>query len=255
MYQTPAYIFKRLVFAYYCSEKDCDKIVCELHLKMLERYINIFDDVIFCFITDGDDTQIKEIEKTLLKYRNGNISFKIYENTNYRETFVFYNEIFLKMKDLNGVTFFGHSKGWGNLYTVEELVAFISAAYFFSLEDLNDVHKYPFYGSLKMVNNSPSNSTPIKHNWFYVGTFFWGNYQLVYNDNKNKLPLFTNRWFNECFPGNLYPFEECGSFNKEYIDATEKPINSIDLIKKIHGENNIMDEYILLYNNLLKCFK
>lgn len=253
-YRTPASIFKRLIFAFYCSNNEEDKIVRDLHLKMLEKYINMFDDVIFCFIINNDEDfgLVKEVEKTIIRFRNKDISFKIYENTNYREALVYYNEIFLKMEELNGVTFFAHSKGWGNLHTKEELVAFISAAYFFSLEDLNNVHRFPFYGSLKMKNNSPSNNTPIKNEWFYVGTFFWGNYQLVYRDHKNRFPAFSNRWFDECFPGNLYSFEECGSFNDEYIDATIKPINSIDLIEKIHGKNEIMNKYISLYNSMLK---
>lgn len=256
MYQTPASIFKRMVYAYYHSNNEEINIINNIHLKILERYINIFDEVIFCIIIDdvNDKKNIKEIERKVLVIRNGDITFKTYQNGDYRETSVFYNEIFLKMKDLYGLTFFAHSKGRGVLSDINETIAFISAVYFFSLENIDSIGDYPFYGSLKMINNSPYNSRGTKYMWFYVGTFFWGDYQRVYQEKNKCFPNISSRWFDETFTGELYDNIECGSYANEFIDATIKPINAYDLIERIHGNNEIMGEYLAFYNELINLF-
>ena len=253
MYQTHVSTFKRMVYAFYYSDDISIQTINEIHFKILERYINIFDEIVFCIIIDNINNKevIREIEKRVISIRNGDVIFKIYENSNYRECDVFYNEIVLKMKDLHGMTFFGHSKGSGVLDKIEETVAIVTALYYFSLENVENIEKYPFYGSLKMINNSPSWYIGPKYMWFYVGTFFWGDYQRIYYE-KNNMPLYSSRWFDEMFPGNLYSHEECGSFCEEYIDATIKPLTPFDLIERIHGANPIMEKYILFYNDLME---
>lgn len=173
MFQTPAYIFKRMVYSFYVTNTVGGIFLNEIHFEMLKKYINIFNEVIFCIIIDDitDISKIKEIEKRVMSFRNGDIQFKIYENSNYRETEVFYNEIFLKMDELNGLTFYAHSKGQGVMNDMEETIFFIIAAYYFSLENIDNVNYYPFYGSFKMINNSPILTKGLKHMWFYVGTF------------------------------------------------------------------------------------
>lgn len=257
MYQTPAVTFKRLVFAFYYSKDNDIKMYNEIHFKMLEKYINIFDEVIFCITIDdiNDYKSINEIQRRIVSFRNGPITFKIYENTNYRETNIFYNEIFLKMKDLYGLTFFAHSKGKGLLENIEEIVGFITASYFFSLENINEVNKYPFYGSFKMINNSPMSRKGNKYMWFYVGTFFWGDYQRIYKEKNGKFPKFSTRWFNEMLPGELYNAEECGSLFNNFIDATIKPSGPFDLIYRIYGENELYNEYCELYYKIINMFK
>jgi hypothetical protein len=254
MRQTPVSTFKRMVYAFYCST-DEDSIFYEnLHFKLLERYINIFDEVIFCItINDINDIDtIKRIEKRVLSIRNGDVIFKIYENTNYRETFVYYNEIFLKMKELNGLTFFAHSKGRGEMESIEEIINFIAGAYFFSLEKIDDVGKYPFYGSFKMVNNSPMKHKGLKYMWFYVGTFFWGDYQRIYKEKSKFLPKFSSRWFNEMLPGELYWPEECGSYSDGFVAG--KMFNAFHLLNEVYGKTPLIKDFYFLYNNLLNTF-
>ena len=253
MSQTLASIFKRMVYSFYCSKSEASFFYEELHFKILERYINIFDEVIFCIIIDdvNDIETIKRIEKKVISIRNKDVIFKIYENTNYRETDVFFNEIFLKMSELNGITFYAHSKGRGVMNNIEEVIGFITASYYFSLEDITDVDKYSFYGSFKMLNNSPIGNIYPKYQWFYVGTFFWGDYQKIYNENKNKFPLYSSRWFNEMLPGNLYSHEECGSFNNEYIDATVKPNDPYELLIRTHGNNEKINDFFSFYYEIV----
>ena len=253
MYQTPAYIFKRMVYAFYASNDN--NFIDELHYKLLERYINVFDEVIFCIIIDdiNDRDTISNIEKRITSFRNGDVIFKVYENSNYRESEVFYNEIFLQMERLHGMTFFAHSKGKGVMETTEEIIAFITAIYYFSLNDLSEIGNQPFYGSLKMINNTPLGGDFIRHKWFYVGTFFWGDYQRIHNECK-KFPYFSSRWFDETFPGELYNHEKCGSFHNEYIDASKKPLNAFELIERIHGNDEQMQDYLSLYNEFINYF-
>lgn len=255
MYQTPVYTFKRMVYGYYCSNDENSDFIKELHLKMLERYINIFDDVIFCIIIDDINNLevIRDIQKRIISIRRGSITFKLYENSNYRESDVFYNEIFLKMKELNGLTFFGHSKGVGVLESYEEIIAFVLGSYYFSLENIDKIGDYPFYGSFKMINNLPSANKTNKHKWFYVGTFFWGDYQRIYGEHK-KWPLFSSRWFNELFPGEFYEHEKCGCLDDKFIDATEPPKTAFELIEKIYDYDDNMQKYLMLYNELIEYF-
>lgn len=255
-YQTPASIFKRLIFAFYYSENDEIKKYNEIHFRLLERYINIFDEVIFCITIDNvnDYKTINEIQKRIISFRNGNITFKIYENTNYRETNVFYNEIFLKMEKLYGTTFFAHSKGKGVLENIEEIVGFITASYFFSLENIERINEYPFYGSLKMINNSPMGRKGNKYMWFYVGTFFWGNYQRIYREKKGKFPNFSTRWFNEMLPGELYDMSKCGSLYDCFCDATIKPTDPFELIYRTYGNIDLYDKYCELYYEIINNF-
>ena len=67
----------------------------------------------------------------------------------------------------------------------EEIIAFVLGSYYFSLENIDKIGDYPFYGSFKMINNLPSANKTNKHKWFYVGTFFWGDYQRIYGEHKH----------------------------------------------------------------------
>ena len=257
MFQKIAHTYKRLVYAFYCSEDDNNDYIKQLHYRILERYINIFDEVIFCIIINdvNDIETIKNVEKRILSMCHNDISFKIYENTNYRETHIFYEEIFLRMKDLYGSTFFAHSKGGGVMNSREEIIAFILGAYFFSLEKNENVPDYPFYGSFKMVNNGPISSMGTKYDWFYVGTFFWGNYEQVYNEKKMVFPIFSTRWFDEMFPGELYEEWKCGSLNNCCFRVEDrKPVDAFDLIETTYGKEPIFGEYLKLYNELIDEF-
>lgn len=257
MYQKTAHTYKRLVYAFYNKPDWENDYITLLHCKMLERYINVFDEVVFCIIIDdlSDTNAIKKIEKHILTIYNKNITFKIVENNNYRETYVFYTEIFLKMKQLDGLTFFAHTKGQSEMESREEAIAFILGSYFFSLENTDNIDKYPFYGSFKMLNNSPLSMKGNRYDWFYVGTFFWGNYNKIYNEHKNNFVLFSNRWFNEMFPGWLYESEKCGSLGNCYFDVAKgKPNNAFELTLNSYGSLDIFKDYVILYEELVKEF-
>ena len=130
---------KRMVFAFYLNNKTFDNKFNQLHFKLLKKYINIFDEVIFGLIVDEDiDVEvINRFQCLILSFYHKNISFHIYENTEYREALVFYNEIACKMANLDGWTFYGHNKHSSDMEE-SALIEWICGLYYFNLEKINE---------------------------------------------------------------------------------------------------------------------
>jgi hypothetical protein len=126
----------RLIFSFYLTNDNLYDEINQLHLRLLSRYLWLFEDVIFCIIVDDNVEYkvIKELQKIVLGISYRNITFKIYENTNYRESYVLYNELATKLKELDGLTFFGHNKGISDTFGVENTKLWIAALYFFLLK-------------------------------------------------------------------------------------------------------------------------
>lgn len=208
---------KRMIFSFYLDENFLDKEVNKLHFKLLKRYINSFDDIVFCIIPQqGLDTSvITRFEKTIINFTHKNITFKVYENTNYQESLIFKKEIAENMENLDGLTFFGHNKGISYSNITENTLKWITALYYFNLEvelPQNNLNGLCFYGALKSRDIYLEDYTERaaivlpKYNWVYCGTFFWGKYQEIANLLENmgrKVPGMYSRWYDEMFPGNI----------------------------------------------------
>lgn len=243
---------KRLVFSFYLDENAFEKQVNNLHFKLLKRYINIFDEIIFCIIPniDVDSKHINQLQKTILDFTHKDITFKIVENTNYRESLVFKTEIVDKMMELDGLTFFGHNKGISYADVTNDTLKWILAMYYFNLEvelPSNGLNGRCFYGALKskdiFLEDYTERSAVVlpKYNWVYCGTFFWGKYQEISNLLKNmgrEIPGMYSRWFDEMFPGNVLE-EFWGSCYGE-CDVSRKMVlgNNIDEYLQITYEGN-----------------
>lgn len=261
---------KRMVFSFFLDNGWKESFVNQLHLRLLRKYIRDFDEVIFCIITDdiNDIDNILALEREIISLYPKNITFKIYENTNYRESLVFRDEIVNKMKDLDGLTFFGHNKGISYENPDEGVFKWVAALYYFNLEVglVNfDLNGDCFYGGLKSTNirleDYEENATGVlpKYGWFYCGTFFWGKYQEIYHLLKNKnieIPPMMSRWFDEMFPGNILESKWGETYGRCVAD---KGI--------IFGRGENIDEYIMytyknyewvyndfidFYNNVMK---
>ena len=261
------YDTKRLIFSFYLSECSLSNSVNKLHLKLLSRYINNFDEIIFCIIPESglDSFFIYELEKAVIEFTHKNIEFKIVENTNYRESLVYKTEIVDKMRDLDGLTLFGHNKGISYSDVTEDTFKWIVALYYFNLEvelPNNDMNGMCFYGALKSTNIYLEDYTPNsavvlpKYNWFYNGTFFWGKYQEVFNLLKNigrEIPEMCSRWFDEMFPGNVLE-EYWGSCYGECC-ASKNMItgDNIDsfLYQTYKGEEWVFYNFLDFYNFIM----
>lgn len=251
---------RRLIFSFYLTNDWEESETNILHIRLLSKYLGIFDDVIFCLITDNDIKLevVKNFQRLIIGKCGGDVTFKVYKNTNYRESLVFYNEISKKLKDLDGVTFFGHNKGISNLYFgIENVKMWICALYYFSFE-----HDLPFeflngpmvYGPLKVCcsNEFFVSSGQSVHDWYYAGTFFGLKCQQLdfyLKSNNIELPQLTNRWYSEMFLGNVIPNTEAWSYNDSYLLRDKfDGFNVLDSIKKMYdGNDYIIDEFLRFF--------
>jgi hypothetical protein len=257
---------KRLVFSFFLNKDSQIKILNRLHIKLLARYIKRFDEVIFCIIVDDKDMNdlIEWIENEIIKIYDGNISFKIYENTNYRESYVFNEEIVKKMKDLDGLTFFAHNKGVSYDYITEETLKWVTSLYYFNFEIMlpyDDLNGVCFYGALKnniTIDDYEKNSPIVlpKYNWVYMGTFFWAKYQEVFYLLKKlgrEVPIMTSRWFDEMFPGNILEMEWGATYeNPKALKILIDGQNIDEFVKVAYGHiDGLYEEYINFHNSMI----
>ena len=248
---------KRLIFSFYLTNDWEESETNILHIRLLSKYLGTFDDVIFCLITNNDikPEVVKNFQRLIISKCNGDITFKMYKNTNYRESLVLYNEISKKLKDLDGVTFFGHNKGISNSYFgIENVKMWICALYYFSFEyDLPfDFLNGPMsYGPLKVCccNEFFISSGQSVHDWHYAGTFFWLKCQQLdfyLKSNNIELPQLTNRWYSEMFLGNVMPNTEAWSYNDRYLLGDKfDGYNVFEKIKKMYEGNDYVVEDFL----------
>ena len=258
---------KRMVFAFYLNNETFENKFNQLHFKLLKRYINIFDEVIFGIIVDKDIdvAVINRFQCLILSFYHKNISFHLYENTEYREALVFYNEIARKMDTLDDWTFYGHNKHTSNM-DENELIEWICGLYYFNLEELcednngtmNMVVPFNmtgvcFYGN-PLLTDSNFNIKAVKNKYayYYDGNFFWGKYQEVDRVLKNyniPLPKLTNRYYSEMFPGEIMDNDGfCYSFCGRYIIGNT--LGTDDVYYYI-----FCDGYEYIYNNFLAFIK
>lgn len=227
---------KRMIFHFYIDENWYDSITNRIHLECLKRYAPIFDEVIFVLsLNDKNNFElIRSVELELLSYNfTPNISFKIVENTYLREAKTFYDLIASDLDGYDGLTFFAHGKGITNLknYEIENVLIWITALYFYSLEFPEDVvHSLTdgrelSYGPLlniiipeeievteEGVENKKKFVNRInvflgKHKYAYTGTFFWINGKCInefMKKNDIELPVLSDRWYAENFCSNIF---------------------------------------------------
>lgn len=201
---------KRMVFSFYLNNNTFENQINQIHFFLLEKYINMFDEVIFGVIIDEDikDETIERFQAKILSFYHKNISFKFYDNTEYREAWVFYNEVATKLEHLDDWTFYAHNKHCSAM-PIEELVAWVCGLYYFTLEipPLKEETGICFYGSPLLTDaNFNIKAVKNKYAWYYAGNFYWLKGQEIkrfMDNNKINLPKLTNRYYSEMFPGEL----------------------------------------------------
>lgn len=236
-----AFPIKRLVFHFYFNKDYKKSPIIKLHLKLLSYYSHIFDQATFVLVPyDVNDIDtIKSMERDILDCGFMNVTFKIQENTIYRESLTFKEEIIDKMKDLDGITFFGHSKGIGNemsgKYDMNNITTWVIALYYLSLNFMDEVENNMVgfykkcYGPLRFVCENPFRK--ILHDWHYSGTFMWLNCQAIDNLKRiDEYPQLADRFYSEDFLGTvLFPEETYshGDYSLITFSDTYLDINAI----------------------------
>ena len=222
------HIKRRLIFYFYTFNNFIDNRAIKIHLKCLKHYSNVFDEALFVVsLDDVNNTElIFNTEAELLKLGFKDIHFKVHKNNGYCEAQPFYEEIVRNLKVLDGLTFFGHTKGVTNYskedINIESIDAWLTGMYYLNLEFVPEVEYKMikdisrFYGAF-LTDNRDGDGV----NWFYSGTFFWLNCQMLYIDeitNEIEIPTYCHqRGFAESFPGLLYG----GEINERKLDSHE----------------------------------
>lgn len=206
-------IKKNLVYHFYTFEGFENNPVMKLHFHYLKKYSHVFDNSLF--VLSVDDVNDKDLlimtKKKIIECGFKDISFKVVENTQYREALTFYTEIVEKIDSYDGMTFFGHTRGVSTIShtSLEYTFLWLSTIYYSSFEEtyLEECEKlltgvqnpYLFYGNpLFSLSGQKFN----KHNLWYFGTMFWINTNLI-NEYFPSLPKLSSKEYAEKFAGNL----------------------------------------------------
>ena len=207
---------RRLVYHFYVTPKWRELEVVKIHLACLEEYAENFTESIFVLsMEDINDTQsVYELEKKIIDIGFTNVTFKVRPTNWLCESDTLDKEIFQHMGELEGITFFAHSKGVNNEIlnyhnmTKESVFQWIVAMYYLTQDSINEVKGKLYgphgilFGALKTFRTDLTN----KYHWIYSGTFYWVNAIRLHDTiklNNIFVPKCTDRFFSEHVMGNI----------------------------------------------------
>lgn len=264
---------RRLIFYFYATPGYKTNPAYKMHFACLKRYSKLFDKAKFFISVDDLENRelIAEVASKIVSCGFvENTEFIVVKNDIYRESGIFKQEIADKLDELEGLTFFGHTKGVSNAlnpnYNLDSILKWIFGCYYLSLEFMEEVHnqmqvyqpKYQrlFYGSfLKEV--LPENEGGTKYGAEYEGTFFWINCQPLkdyMDENEISLPRNFGRFYSERFPGEIFPINvHVGSFHLRYFMGDVSLYENCDeVLKLLLFEDELLkfyEEYNRTYDN------
>lgn len=262
---------RRLIFYFYITPGYKTNPAYSMHFACLKKYSGVFDSA--KFFLSVDDLSNKELifevaSKIVSCGFVENTDFFVVENSPYRESAIFKEELADKLDTLSGLTFFGHTKGVSNVlnpdYNVDSILKWIFGCYYLSLEFMDEVHNQMqiyqpfdqrmFYGSF-LRNVLPENGGGTKYGPEYEGTFFWVNCQRLYDYLKeNDIPLPRNfgRFYSERFPGDIFPIGvRIGSHKFRYFHGEVSMYNDIDIVLPLLLDDGELSVYNKKYSELI----
>jgi len=258
---------KNLIFYWYIPSNCIMPDIYWLHIYNLKKYAKIFNNATFILSADNI-TDINKIEynKNIINSIGFkcDIKFLLYKNdTNIRECTCFYNEIIQNLKNLEGITFFAHSKGITRNGD-SGVPMWNTGLYYFNLNDIksvenklskNDVFSY---GSFKKHYNwiveDNGKIYKQKHNWHYSGTFFWLDTQKIYKyikSNNIEISSDLHRWYTEMWLGNI--FDSNFAYTKYDIIGDENLyVDCKDILKnKMKVQEKEFNSFLKYYDNMV----
>ena len=203
------HVKKRIVFYFYAFKDFLENDAIKINLKCLKYYSSIFDEALFIISVDdiNDAGLISSAEKEIINCGFENIRFKVHEDNQCCEAQPFFEEIFQKLEKLDGLTFFGHTKGVTKT-ECKAIVDWILGLYYLNLNFTEEAEHLLTYEGGRFFGTFLTDGTDSWMNgFFFNGTFYWMNCPTIYEDymlNKIKLPeTFGNRAFAESLPAVL----------------------------------------------------
>lgn len=200
----------RLIFHFYAFWNWRENRAIQIHLECLKAFAHVFDEAIFVISVDvvTDKDLIREIEFELIKCGFENVRFIVRQNNNYCEAETFYNDIIKKLDVLDGLTFFGHTKGITNysVFKEDSIDNWIIGMYYLSLNFMDEVDTEMIHKARNLYGSFLTKMEDCHYH--YSGTFYWLNCQSLWNDYKLGRVKFPEGCFNrnyaELFPVSLY---------------------------------------------------
>ena len=201
-------INRRLIFHFYASNDWKSNPIYYVHKYFLTRYSHIFTEATFIIsVNDTDDIDlINEVKSFLIECKFKTIEFRVEKNCELYEVDTFEKYILNRLNDLDGSTFFGHSKGTMDYYVHNKnaILLWITMLYFLNLEYYKEAENR-FYSCSSYFFGGPMlcNVLKISNGFLYSGTFYWLNCLRIYKNFKDSIPKIYDRFYAENFPGSL----------------------------------------------------
>ena len=242
--------------------------ILSIHLNCLKQFMPVFTDIKFVLSYDKkDDEVIKRLQRELFGDGFvGNISFVLSENCPFqREGKTYYDEILSKMDNLDGVTFFAHSKGVTNLDKAnvirENVEKWITFMYWMNLHytELNVLAL-----SKPHIVSSGTFKFEIrygftKNNWTYLGGFHWINTKKLYDYVCGVKPKSIDMGLSELYLGDNLPLNNDFSYSLNGLRFTYDDDPDCLYTKDIDGVISILlpnenerEKYYNFHNEMLK---
>lgn len=242
----------------------------KIHFKCIEKYANIFTNVVFVLTVDEniDNRIIQEYREKILKIGfNGDISIKIRKNDAYREARTFNDEIVQKLDELKGLTFFVHGKGISNIgrndINENQIYDWVISSYFQMFDNFHDIVFKLINGNTGICYGSflfNHEFCLTKNKWYYSGSFQCINTKKLCNyikANNIHIPELCDRAYAETFLGDIIEFStfRCRSFMDKYAISTPMTMYSnADSAAKFFAGNNF-EKYKNFKNKILNDYK
>ena len=257
---------KTLVFRFFVPSEYKENIAIRMHLECLRRYSHIFDSAIFSICFENDDmSRAAEVEKDIMDCGVvKDVRFVLEENSPFTESIAIKKYILDRLEELDGLVFFGHTKGVTNVktfsYDVDSKLKWVYSLYFYNLEFIDDVERNliyctpyiaTFYGALRTTMDE------CKH-FHYPGTFYWINPKGLYNDVNSGLvtiPKLANRSFGESLPIIYETSDTCHAvacYGQRWMYWYDLYHGNMDAVIKLFGE---YDLFYRKYNEIIDNIK
>jgi hypothetical protein len=190
---------RNLIYFIYWSPENG---MLEYNLKLLEKYLHLFDGKIIFFIAGAKHIKFVLYEK----YKNAILKEVPNDPVNGEKEY-FKEALSLLPKD-DSITFYAHAKGVSRKRD-KPLEWWVKMLYKGNLDTMPDMENHIFSGCFGKIRTA-SRQCPL--NFHYSGSFFWFRTKDVLKRYEKKKIIPKNidtRWFTENFPAFIAKQEEC----------------------------------------------
>ena len=245
---------KQLIYYFYIDSYDIYEVY-KVHLECIKSYDDIFFKYTFILsLDDINNQELIEYWKNIINdyiKKDKKIEYIIVQNNKlYREGIHYYNYIFKKLNEFDGLLLWGHGKRDNN-YSKENIYEWIISSHYIMSHNINEIEnkliydKYLFSGPNLSFMNGDINKQ------IYQGSFYWMNPKKIYNKLKNDINIFTN--FIDLVLNDIYINIQILKDKQTNIDKVIRYISEFSILFKIkylhHFQNNLIECFYIDYSD------